>query len=1240
MKEEIVNRLWIGKYKFILLFLFLTGFIISFFVGLESFKTTNSGSNSYQLTLLAYFIFPRVLSWLLAVIAIVMFLIELKTSSSLTDSTFILLFAIILATSYMTNEKTLILKGFWLLSISILGELTFLITFPKSIDKTLKKGLFGFTFIVSGLLIIGFILINLFYSTEILNIEQVMLIFSGLLLASGIFFSVFEVIKTRLDKFNQEQIALLGFILGFTPVVFWTFQLSIEPELTANPWMSLVFLVYPIIRITIEREPNSYGKDEKLLNTRFRNLLLFFSLVGLILTAISIVGKFNTLDFPSPPLYLGLCLFVGPFLVLIFQKKLQFQVNVDPEQSAITGNYSISPIELSPTSLDSNSLIYELRQKISEKIEFSNYYHFQFDESLNMYSAFHFDNIHESDLKFPKNSSLVQYMLEDPQLLTFKNFNDLPEDLVADREKIKLLGCNVILPLHDGETLLGLVALNTLSINLDHSKRKIIKLSSFIQNTIKNMSIISQQKIQSQRANNLDLLARIVQGVNYTLTVDDIFELIFTQTSQIVLSSDFSIILKDLQTSESKYVFYLENDERMPDKEKKIFEVGNSIEQDVINSGIGLIANNYPEICQERNYKILHPEIHSAIVVPLNTGANSIGCVFLGTRETTIFSDNQFNLIQSISDLVAGAIEKARLLEETNMYAHQLSILNDLTRKLTSTLEIDELYASILQNSLDLVKSDEARLAILEEKSQDLIYQAVIGKNSQQSAQKKIAKGIGLCWQSYNSQAVIVRKNLSEIKEELVPEAEYNFPIHSIMVVPMIVKDQVLGVIELINRNGGANFGSNDQELITALAAQAAIALENIRLYLRTDQELSKRVDELSVMQRIDRELNTNLDKRKVMEITLSWACHQLKCEVGWIGIFEANKLELLASQGYEPIGLEEKLTSLDIIKLVDIHDLQARGYSIQSKTSVNFNLHPESKTRITLPIQRDGATLAIMMLENFDGKIFDQNEINFLLRLCDHASIAIINSQLYFEVQAANQAKTEFVSLVAHELKNPMTSIKGYSELIASGAVGSINADQSKFLKTIRNNTDRMNILVSDLNDLSKIETGNLRLELREVDLIDIINETIRSTKRQFEDKNQTLKLFINENFPPLFADPDRLQQVLTNLVTNANKYTQENGEISIEVSKTENQSPDDVAISVAHIKVSDNGNGISDEDKNSIFEKFFRSEDPNIRASSGTGLGLNITRSLVEMQGGKIWFESEYQKGTTFHFTLPLAN
>ena len=156
---------------------------------------------------------------------------------------------------------------------------------------------------------------------------------------------------------------------------------------------------------------------------------------------------------------------------------------------------------------------------------------------------------------------------------------------------------------------------------------------------------------------------------------------------------------------------------------------------------------------------------------------------------------------------------------------------------------------------------------------------------------------------------------------------------------------------------------------------------------------------------------------------------------------------------------------------------------------------------------------------------------------------------------------------------------------------------------------------------------------------MIDVVEEVVRSTRRQIEDKGQHLVQNISKDLPNVWADRTRVVQVVVNLVSNANKYTSQGGEVVVGAETCDNTWDSGGAPRVVHVWVKDNGIGISEEDQAKIFQKFFRSEDPKTREAPGTGLGLNITRSLVEMQGGKIWFESEFRVGTTFHFTIPVA-
>jgi signal transduction histidine kinase len=355
----------------------------------------------------------------------------------------------------------------------------------------------------------------------------------------------------------------------------------------------------------------------------------------------------------------------------------------------------------------------------------------------------------------------------------------------------------------------------------------------------------------------------------------------------------------------------------------------------------------------------------------------------------------------------------------------------------------------------------------------------------------------------------------------------------------------------------------------------------------------------------------------------------------------EEDGVSVMASQGYstELDAFPESRLPISLPALRNAIRDEVTQLFKESRARNGFNILKHAKNQLVIPIRREEKVIGVLMLESCEEDPWEEDIQIFLSRLSDHAAIAIANARLYAEVQEANLAKSEFVSLVSHELRTPMTSIKGYTDLLLNGAVGEVNADQVNFLNTIRSNINRMHTLVSDLADVSRIESGRLRLEFEAVSLSDVLDEVLRSTKSEIDAKGLDLEVDIPDDLSPVWGDRTRLVQVLTNLISNAYKYTLEGGRISLRAEQVLNRWDPNGPVEVVHISVEDTGIGIRADEQEYIFQKFFRSEDTRTREAPGTGLGLNITDYLVEMQGGKIWFDSEYEVGTTFHFTIPVV-
>ncbi len=228
------------------------------------------------------------------------------------------------------------------------------------------------------------------------------------------------------------------------------------------------------------------------------------------------------------------------------------------------------------------------------------------------------------------------------------------------------------------------------------------------------------------------------------------------------------------------------------------------------------------------------------------------------------------------------------------------------------------------------------------------------------------------------------------------------------------------------------------------------------------------------------------------------------------------------------------------------------------------------------------------------------------------------------------DRMKSEFVSLVSHELRTPLTSIKGYVDLLLDGEVGELAEDQVEFLGIVKASADRLVSLVNDLLDISRIESGKIELKRAPEDLTALIRQAASTLRPQIEGKRQDLVLDLPADLPPVLGDADRITQILVNLLSNAHKYTPAGGHIAVRAHAGMQQ---------IQVQVSDTGIGLSPEEQAQLFTRFFRAHNRATQEAGGTGLGLAITRSLVEMHGGQITVESAPGQGSTFSFTLPIA-
>lgn len=1138
------------------------------------------------------------------------------------------------------------LTGLWILGIAMSGGAIFSLAFclPEEDAALQKAAILRYAGYVAAFLLWTYSLIALAVKNEqsVSLAIRINFGFATLALLFALAWLAFRryPLGSAIDK-EQLKIVLAGALIAFLPLLMWFLIAWLLPgKMLFSAYWLLPMIVFPAALGYAIQRYHMMQLDTIISRSVLYGILAIMVVGGYALLVAGVTLLTGAVLRPDNPLLVGAAIFTIALLFNPLKKRLEDILDRTFFQGDRAYQAGLKTFSGDLTQeVDLLGIVKVLRRYVEQSLAPSQVHIFLLDSLGDQYAASKDENGKPtSDLKFGGNSPLVAALAERHSPVFIADLAQPPAELSAEKARLALLQAQYHLPLPGRQRLAGWLSLGPRLSGEPYSSRDI----SFVEALCDQAALAIERaqvigKMES-RVREMNVLTRVAQGVNVTLTLDDIFELVYAQTTQIVPADDFTILLYDRQSHLLKRAFYIENDERLVEYENQPVGTQN-LEQEIIQGRRAVVAGDYLKECQNRGILPEKTGLYAWMCVPLNAGAETIGSLSLGSRHPSVaYSQEQLNLVQAIADQVAGAITKARVLDESERRARQLSTMNDMTRQLTSTLDVNLLLERILQSAVEILNCEAGSLLMVDEQTEDLVYSATSGQAVAHLLNTRLPAGSGIAGQAAHLQAPVIQNNVQEAPEWFArSEQETGFTPHGILVVPMVVKERAIGVLEVINKKDGSPFIADDQELLEAFASQAGVAIENARLYTLTDLALAARVEELSVMQRIDRELNASLDVKVAMQITLEWAMRQSGASAGLVGMTLEDGLRIMASQGYgtELSAYAEELMPTDAFH---IQDVITSGQAYRAD-HLEGGLLQAARSQVLVPIRREANTIGLVILESTEPEAVTEEMLNFLTRLTDHASIAISNAQLYTAVQAANVAKSEFVSFVAHELKNPMTSIKGYTELLAAGAVGPINEAQTNFLQTIRANIERMNTLISDLNDLSKIEAGRLRLDFKSVVIKEVVDEVVRSTKRQIDDKKQTLTVSLPDDLPSVWADRVRLVQVVVNLVSNAHKYTEAGGQVTIGAARTDNQWDQQGSPVVVHLWVQDSGIGISPEDQAKIFQKFFRSDDPKTREAPGTGLGLNITKSLVEMMGGKIWFESEFRKGTTFHITIPVS-
>jgi signal transduction histidine kinase len=1059
---------------------------------------------------------------------------------------------------------------------------------------------------------------------------------------------------------KQTRIILWGSAAAFVPFLLWVALAIVNPNTPFITWLYLpTTALFPLSLAFAMLRYNQLNFDRLL--TAATSYVIAGALVTVLFfiaaQLITLLTGTSQMLFANP----GLAVLFVLLAVFLFDAPRQ-RLERSIERIAFKGRYDSQALlqtysQRLSEAADLATVVRSLRDQLMEYFRPEVTYIYLLDARMNAFVA-------QADASMPRlpltsaqwtlDGSLPNWLRAETGPRFLQPNRPLPDVLKPDQSRIETIGALLYVPIMGHHQLNGWLALGPKQTAQIYSGDDLGFLASLANQTAIALERAVVFDDLQRRVSELNALSRISQAVNFTLDPDDILELIYTQTSRVIDTRNFYIALAEYKRGTLRFAFYVEGNERLyPDDE---WPIDTGLSGEIMRRGQAIVTDDYVKECERRGLNPGGRPGRAWMGVPLNAGNLPMGIMAVSDyRDEVSYGPEQLQIFAAIADQAASVLDKGRLYRETTERARQLAALNEVGSSITSTLDLRTVLTTIVAKAMELLNAEAGSLLLTDENQRELIFEVTLGPAAPDLRGQRLPmnKGIvGAAAQTRKPQ--IVNEAQQDARWLRDVDKSTAFSTRALLAVPMIVKDRVTGVIELINKRGTDSFTEDDQRLLTAFAVNAAVAVENARLFTMTDQALASRLDELSTLQEIDRQLNASLDIKRVMELTLEWGLRVIDAKAGSIALLnrDDNTLVLMATHEYTYVP-----QALPLDKGLAGHVARTGQPILVNDVSQDQRYVaacPATRSQLSVPIKRESEVIGVINLENAHTDSFGILQLDTASRLADHAAIAITNAQLYAEVQRANDAKGRFVSEVAHELAQPVTAIKGFNDLMVKGMAGPISDMQMQFLSTVQFNAERLNTLIKDLLDIGRIETGRLKMEFGPVAIGPIIEETIRSLQSQIDERQMTVEIQMPDDLPHILCDRARLIQILTNLVSNAYKYTPAGGNMAITVSRLKEVQPRNAPrgnwtrtdlqqhkpnpAGYLACAVKDTGFGIAPEDQAKLFTQFFRSQNPAVREQRGTGLGLSITKSLIELQGGAIWVESELAKGSTFSFSLPI--
>lgn len=641
--------------------------------------------------------------------------------------------------------------------------------------------------------------------------------------------------------------------------------------------------------------------------------------------------------------------------------------------------------------------------------------------------------------------------------------------------------------------------------------------------------------------------------------------------------------------------------------------------------------------------------LRSAAVLPLRVANRVIGSLCFGSAQPYHHTERDQRVYAAFAEQASLRMEATRLLAQTERRARQLATSAEVTQIASSILDVNELMPRIVDMIKDAFRYDHVQIFLMDSDDNYAELRASTGEPGQKllSIKHKLQKG------SLSVIGTVTKTGKPTIAADTADADVIHRPnpylphTRSEMAVPLVLKGKVVGALD-VQSNTPSAFDADDVAVLTTLAGQIATAIDNAQLFEQSQQ----RANEMSflftvttaaasaetlndALQNVAQELRDSLD---ALSVSLYLPAEYLDKDENLVTLLRPVALAG-ASQPLSELS-EIVLGGTDNLIAIAAHDLQPVRLNNVELEARYLPVTEGARSAIIVPLSAGGTLVGLIAAESDRVAAYDQSTLTLLLTLSGTLSAIVQNQSLLEQVQRTNEQlreldrlKSDFLANMSHELRTPLNSIIGFSRVILKGIDGPLTEMQEQDLSTIYNSGVHLLGLINDILDQAKIAAGKMDLQFDYFEMRQVIDGVRSIGIGLVKEKPIDIIVDIAPGLPKAYGDEFRTRQVLLNLISNAAKFTRE-GSITIRSYPQRNEE----GKMMVRVDVTDTGIGIAEPDIPLLFEAFRQVDSSLTRTAGGTGLGLPIAKSLIEMQMGTMLVESRVNVGSTFSILIPV--